>query len=240
MSASPSAGLLELRQVTRQFPGPDGGSPLTVLRDLNLTLPRGQRLAIMGPSGCGKSTLLNLMGALDRPTVGSVLLDGTDLATCSDAQLAQIRNRRLGFMFQLHHLLPQCTVLENVLVPTLVGSPDRHAPQRAGELLARVGLADHQHHRPAQLSGGQRQRAALVRALINQPDLLLADEPTGALDRRAGDDLADLLVELNESMNLTLVIVTHAPALAQRQQRTLYLYDGQLHQQPLTVAEHVG
>src|SRR5262249_34509948 len=157
-------------------------------------------LAIIGPSGSGKSTLLNIIGTLDRPTLGTIQLDGQDLTALDDLALADLRNRQVGFIFQGHHLLPQCTVLENVLVPTLA-SKDRHlrstAPDRARGLLDRVGLGARLEHRPGQLSGGERQRVAVVRALINQPKLLLADEPTGALDRASAANLAQLLVDLN-------------------------------------------
>src|SRR5687767_5644472 len=165
----------------------------------------------MGPSGSGKSTLLHLLGTLDRPTHGTVRLDGADPFALPEPQLADFRNRSIGFIFQGHHLLPQCTVLENVLIPTLASS-DRplraSAPKRARELLDRVGLAHRLEHRPGQLSGGERQRVAVVRALINQPKLLLADEPTGSLDRASADNMAQLLAELNREQNVTLITVT--------------------------------
>jgi predicted ABC-type transport system involved in lysophospholipase L1 biosynthesis ATPase subunit len=159
------------------------------------------------------------MGTLDRPTSGQVLLDGTDLARLDDRELARTRNQHIGFVFQMHHLLPQCSALENVLVPTLVHSSAaqrRDAEARALRLLERVGLAQRTHHRPAQLSGGEQQRVAVVRALINGPGLLLADEPTGSLDEAAAEQLADLIVELNREEGVTLIVVTHTPAVAQR------------------------
>lgn len=222
--------LLDLRRVSKTFQGADG-HPLSILQDLDLQADHGERLAIVGPSGSGKSTLLNILGALDRPTSGTIHFDGRDLAELDDLALATFRNRSIGFIFQGHHLLPHCTVVENVLVPTLP-HPDaelrRTAPARALELLRRVGLGERAHHKPAQLSGGEKQRAAVVRALINQPKLLLADEPTGALDRQSAATLAELLVQLNEEEKTTLIVVTHAPDLAARMSRTLELQDKRL------------
>jgi ABC-type lipoprotein export system ATPase subunit len=196
-----------------------------------LRVDQGQSVAVVGPSGSGKSTLLNIIGALDRPTSGRVLFDGRDLGKLDERELARIRNRQIGFVFQLHHLLPQCTVLENVLVPTLadrnrVSSEDRET--RATELLERVGLEDWSLHHPGALSGGQRQRVAVVRALINKPKLLLADEPTGSLDKDASENIAGLLVELNRSEEVTLIVVTHSVGLAERMDRVLTLSNGML------------
>jgi len=200
-----------------------------VLREVSLALNPGEAVAIIGPSGCGKSTLLNLMGTLDRPDAGKVWLDGRDLSMLDANQLAAVRNKRIGFIFQAHHLLPQCTVLENVLVPTLADkSPDPQAPQRAERLLKRVGLGERMNHHPGQLSGGERQRVAVVRALINQPALLLADEPTGALDRNSAAEMGKLLVELNREEKVTLVVVTHALDLAKLMGRVMELLDGGL------------
>ena len=219
--------LLELIDVAKSYDA--GGDAAPVLRDASLRVAAGESLAIVGPSGSGKSTLLNLIGALDRPSAGRVVFDGRDLATLDDNQLAAIRNREIGFVFQLHHLLPQCTVLENVLVPTLVAGDEAYR-QRADEiarrLLERVGLAERLTYRPGQLSGGERQRTAVVRALINQPKLLLADEPTGSLDRASSDTLADLLVELNREEGVALIVVTHALDLARRMARVLELKEG--------------
>jgi len=223
--------LLRVENVAKQFDAVEGAEPVRVLSDISFTLDAGESLAIVGPSGCGKSTLLNLIGALDRPTAGSITLEGDDLTRLDDDQLAAVRNRRIGFVFQEHHLLPQCTVLENVLVPTLAGASDGQATERAKQMLDRVGLADRSHHRPAQLSGGQRQRVAVVRALINQPALLLADEPTGSLDRAASENLVDLLVELNRDDNLALITVTHAADIAARMARALRLTDGRLNEE---------
>jgi lipoprotein-releasing system ATP-binding protein len=170
----------------------------------------------MGPSGSGKSTLLYILGALDRPTSGTVTLAGENPFTLAPGELATFRNRRIGFVFQDHALLPQCSVLENVLVPTLVGDPDGDAPARARQLLDRVGLGSRLDHRPAQLSGGERQRAAIARALVRQPQLLLCDEPTGNLDATSAETVASLLFELHAAQQTVLVVVTHSEALASR------------------------
>ena len=217
--------LLQLEHVAMSYPAVDGIVVPPVLADVNLTMAAGESLAIVGPSGCGKSTLLNIIGTLARPTSGSVKLQGDDLATLNDVQLAAIRNRKIGFIFQSHHLLPQLSVLENVLVPTLLIGGDGHT-DRAKKLLDRVGLGHRLAHRPGQLSGGERQRVAVVRALINQPVLLLADEPTGALDRASADNLAQLLVDLNREQAVSMIVVTHAPDLAKRMGRVTELVDG--------------
>ena len=202
-----------------------------VLREVTLEIGRGESVAIVGPSGSGKSTLLNIMGTLDRPDRGQVLLDGRELNQLDDIQLAAVRNREIGFIFQSHHLLPQCTVLENVLVPTLANNDaalHNGAVERAKQLLEKVGLGARHTHRPGQLSGGERQRVAVVRALINKPKVLLADEPTGALDRASAQNLAELLVQLNREEGVTLIVVTHALDLAKRMSRVLELRDGKL------------
>ncbi len=221
--------LLELEGVTKRFDGIDAGGP-EVLRGLSLTVATGESLGVIGPSGCGKSTLLNVIGTLDRPTSGRVLLDNRDVTQLDDDELALLRNREIGFIFQLHHLLPQCTALENVLVPTLAGGAGAtaDAEQHARRLLERVGLADRMNYRPGQLSGGERQRVAVVRALINRPKLVLADEPTGSLDRKAADNLAEVLVGLNREEGITLILVTHAMHLAEHMQRVVELRDGVL------------
>lgn len=223
--------VLKLEGVTKSYDSVDGGIPVAVLDDVSFEVGDGQSLAIVGPSGSGKSTLLNIIGTLDRPTRGRVLLDGEEVSGLNDAQLASVRNRRVGFVFQAHHLLPQCTVLENVLVPTMPlkdKSVRAGAETRARTLLDRVGLGSRLGHRPGQLSGGERQRVAVVRALINQPKLLLADEPTGALDRASSHDLSHLLLELNREQGVTLILVTHALDLASRMERVLELRDGKL------------
>jgi ABC-type lipoprotein export system ATPase subunit len=231
---SPSALLLKLEHVTKQFAAVEQAAPVPVLREVNLEIGRGESVAIVGPSGSGKSTLLNIVGTLDLPTSGHVWLEGDDLSGLDELQLAAIRNRKIGFVFQSHHLLPHCTVWENVLVPTLANrdpSIRRGADERANRLLQRVGLGPRLHHRPGQLSGGERQRVAVVRALINQPPLLLADEPTGALDRVSAQELGQLLVDLNREEGVTLIVVTHALDLAKRMGRVLELRDGQLAKQ---------
>jgi lipoprotein-releasing system ATP-binding protein len=221
--------MLKLEQVSKAYQAAEGMAPLPVLREVSLELKAGEAVAIIGPSGCGKSTLLNLMGTLDRPAAGKVWLDGQDLSTLDANQLAGVRNKKIGFIFQAHHLLPQCTVWENVLVPTLADkSPDRQAPERAERLLKRVGLGERMNHHPGQLSGGERQRVAVVRSLINQPALLLADEPTGALDRNSAAEMGKLLVELNREEKVTLVVVTHALDLAKLMGRVMELRDGKL------------
>ena len=224
-----SSPLLKLENVSREFPSAEGVQPLRVLCGLSLEVARGESVAVVGPSGCGKSTLLNLIGTLDQPTGGTLTFDGRELGSLDDAELAALRNREMGFIFQSHHLLPQCTVMENVLVPTLAHrSATADDEDRARRLLERVGLGERLAHRPGQLSGGERQRAAVVRALINEPQLLLADEPTGALDEATADKLGQLLVELNVEENLTLITVTHSPDLAARMARTVKLAEGQI------------
>lgn len=227
--------LLRLENVSKSYRAAEGSPPVPVLRDVSLEIAAGESLAIIGPSGSGKSTLLNIIGTLDQADSGRVLLDGKDLNAQDEKALAAIRNREIGFIFQAHHLLPHCTVWENVLVPTLAekNSPAKSgAEQRADRLLKRVGLGDRLTHRPGQLSGGERQRVAVVRALINQPKLLLADEPTGALDRASADELAKLLVELNREENVTLIVVTHAPDLARQMGRVMEFKDGSLNEAP--------
>jgi len=223
--------MLELIHVAKNYESPGTRVGVSVLKDITLKVDKAQSLAIVGPSGSGKSTLLNIIGALDRPTGGSVLFDGRDLSNLDEVELAEIRNRKIGFVFQLHHLLPQCTVLENVLVPTLAlknHASRREVNERAVGLLERVGLKDVLMHRPGELSGGQRQRVAVVRALINRPRLLLADEPTGSLDSDASDNIADLLVELNKSEQVALIVVTHSLKLAERVGRVMELNNGLL------------
>jgi ABC-type lipoprotein export system ATPase subunit len=221
-----ASSLLELSQVTKEYDA--FPAPAKVLKGVDLRLEPGEAVAVVGPSGCGKSTLLNIMGALDLPTSGSVTFKGQDLLQLEPAGAARFRNREIGFVFQLHHLLPQCTVFENVLVPTLVNQTQQEAAERARHLLERVGLADRVDYRPGQLSGGERQRVAVVRALINRPSLLLADEPTGSLNEEGADNLTALLLELNHEEGMTLVVVTHSPRVAERMERVFELRDGVL------------
>ena len=207
--------MLEVTNLAKSYPTPRG--PLTILSNLTLSLRPGDAASIVGPSGSGKSTLLYVLGALEPPTAGTVTLDGVNPFALSSTELAVFRNRRVGFVFQDHLLLPQCTVLENVLIPTLVGERESDAPERARELLDRVGLADRLDHRPGELSGGERQRVSLARALIRRPPLLLCDEPTGNLDRAAGDVVASMLFDLHERQKTVLLIVTHNIPLPARQ-----------------------
>ncbi len=225
MTAAP---LVIVDRVSRRYGG-EGGAQL-VLDEVSFTLERGASMAIQGASGAGKSSLLHLIGALDRPSSGSIVLDGERLGELDDDGRARLRADKLGFVFQDHHLLPQCTALENVLVPTLARSraASAEAISRAEALLERVGLAAHAHKRPHQLSGGERQRVAVVRALVNRPLLLLADEPTGALDHGAAENLVELLVELNRETGLALLVVTHAASVASRLAEVLELRDGRL------------
>jgi ABC-type lipoprotein export system ATPase subunit len=241
--------LLQVSNVSKEYTGAAGNAALTVLQNVSLEVDVGESLAIVGPSGSGKSTLLHIIGTLDEPTRGEVKLNGQDLSRLDERALAEVRNQRIGFVFQAHYLLPQCTVWENVLVPTLAGvgqasslspSEDRKletggtpvlretAQVRADRLLKRVGLDERMDHFPGQLSGGERQRVAVVRALINQPQLLLADEPTGSLDHASAMALGELLVELNREERVALIVVTHAMELAKRMGHVLELKDGAL------------
>jgi lipoprotein-releasing system ATP-binding protein len=219
---------LQIENLGKDFPTRSG--LLSVLRDVNLTLARGEAVAVMGPSGSGKSTLLHIIGTLDRPTSGRVTLDGKDPFTLSEPGLAQFRNRNIGFVFQDHHLLPQCSVLENVLIPTLVNADDKASTieARAKQLLDRVGLSARLEHRPAELSGGERQRVSIARALILRPVLLLADEPTGNLDRRTARVVGDLLLDLHRQEQTLLVVVTHSTELANTMPKRMEMADGAL------------
>ena len=211
----------------KEFPTRSGA--LVVLSGVSLSLAPGEAMAVMGPSGSGKSTLLNIIGTLDAPTRGTVTVDGVNPFTLPEPELASFRNRHIGFVFQDHHLLPQCSVLENVLVPTLVADGDRAAFEtEARRLIDRVGLSGRLDHRPAELSGGERQRAAIARALIRKPKLLLADEPTGNLDRKTAQGVGELLTELHRQEGTTLVVVTHSPELARLFPRRAEMNDGRL------------
>lgn len=223
--------MLELDAVTRRFQGPADGSPVEVLRGVSIAVAAGDSAAVTGPSGCGKSTLLHLMGGLDLPDSGSVHVEGQNLSDLKPTALARLRNMDIGFVFQQHHLLPQCTVLENCLLPTVpsrAGRDPAETTARAKELLVRVGLAGRLHHRPGQLSGGECQRTAVARALVNHPRLLLADEPTGSLDGAAADQLTRLLLELQSEKKLAMVVVTHSKNLARAMRHHYRLNDGLL------------
>jgi lipoprotein-releasing system ATP-binding protein len=217
---------LVVADVTKSYP--TRAEPLEVLRGVSFRLASGENMAVTGPSGCGKSTLLHIIGTLDTPTSGSVTLAGDDPFRLNEPRLAAFRNHKIGFVFQDHHLLPQCSVLENVLLPTLAeGKVPTAAVERARMLLDRVGLVQRLDHLPAELSGGERQRTAIARALVNRPQLLLADEPTGNLDRATAGSVARLLVELQASENAMLIVVTHSLELAEMLSRRVELNAGQ-------------
>jgi lipoprotein-releasing system ATP-binding protein len=219
--------MLEVTEVSKSFATAAGGLP--VLDRVSFTLEPGRRMAIMGPSGSGKSTLLSILGAIDEPTTGAVRLDGVDPFAGDAAARAAFRNRRIGFVFQEHHLLAGCTALDNVLVPALAaGRVPRETIARGKRLLERVGLAGRLDHRPGELSGGERQRVAVARALVLAPRLVLADEPTGQLDSRSAADVADLLLDLTAESGGMLVVVTHAESLAERVGSVRRLVDGRL------------
>ena len=206
--------MLKVERLTKEYQTAAG--PLRILENIDLELKPGEAAAIMGPSGSGKSTLLYMLGALDQPTSGVVTLDGTDLGLLDEPRQAQFRNRNVGFVFQDHALLPQCTVLENVLIPTLVAGGAAKYTERAMALVEAVGLTSRLSHKPAQLSGGERQRVAIARALVLHPSLVLCDEPTGNLDRQSAETVADLLLNLHREQNSILVVVTHSADLAGR------------------------
>jgi ABC-type lipoprotein export system ATPase subunit len=223
--------LAELSQITKYYEQQDSSVRNHVLQEISLQIANNERIAIVGPSGSGKSTLLNILGTLDRPSSGKVLLDGAAVDQMQEVQLAELRNTFMGFVFQMHHLLPQLTLFENVMLPVLPRkdkSATKAAGQRAVHLIERVGLINHMHQYPSQLSVGECQRAAVVRALINQPRLLLADEPTGSLDAANAEKLATLLAELNREQNVAMVIVTHSMELAAKMDKIYQLREGRL------------
>jgi lipoprotein-releasing system ATP-binding protein len=218
--------MLKVDHVSKEYPSPNG--PLKIVSDVSLSLARGDAVSIMGPSGSGKSTLLYLIGALEPPTSGNISLDGQNPFQLKEKELAGFRNKEIGFIFQDHCLLPQCSVLENVLTPTLVSTADNSSEDRARALLEVVGLADRLDHRPAQLSGGEKQRVALARALIMKPQLLLCDEPTGNLDHKSAEVVASLLLDLHQQQQTILIVVTHSAELAARFPKRYELIDQQL------------
>lgn len=224
--------MLRAENISKSYTTPRGDLP--ILNGVNLALAPGQAAAIMGPSGSGKSTLLYILGALDPPSSGTVTLGGTNPYALNERDQAAFRNGRIGFVFQDHSLLPQCSVLENVLAPTLVAPPDERSASddqaRAREILGQVGLSDRLDHRPGELSGGEKQRAAIARALIRNPALLLCDEPTGNLDTSIADSVADLLLDLHQKHRTILVVVTHSPSLADRFPLRYRMEDRALHQ----------
>ncbi|MBQ9600712.1 MAG: lipoprotein-releasing ABC transporter ATP-binding protein LolD [Neisseriaceae bacterium] len=215
------------QQVSKTYQ--DGKLNVSVLRDLNVRIDEGESVSIIGVSGSGKSTLLHLLGGLDVPSSGSIELMGQNIAHINAAQLGQLRNRYLGFVYQFHHLLAEFTALENVMMPLLIGKMDKEtASKHAIAMLEKVGLKERMMHRPTELSGGERQRAAIARALVNQPKCLLADEPTGNLDRQNAVNVLDMMLELKNELGTALVVVTHDDQLAQRFERVLLMNDGQL------------
>lgn len=217
--------ILQCTALTKRFQ--QGEIDVTVLKGVELTIKAGERVAIMGASGSGKSTLLHLLGGLEQPTSGEVILDGVNLSRISAAKLAKLRNQSLGFIYQFHHLLGEFTVLENVAMPLLIGNASiKQAQQQAEQLLVRVGLGHRILHKPGELSGGERQRAAVARALINRPKCVLADEPTGNLDSKTAEQIYQLMLELNQELQVSFLIVTHDPDLAARMDNVLHMEDG--------------
>ncbi len=220
-----STSILNCRQLTKRYD--QGGLDVEVLKGVDLNIEKGERVAIMGASGSGKSTLLHLLGGLEKASSGEVILDGVDINKVSAAKLAKLRNKSLGFIYQSHHLLGEFTVLENVAMPLLIaGISVKQASIRAGALLQRVGLGHRVEHKPGELSGGERQRAAVARALINEPCLILADEPTGNLDSKTADQVYQLMLELNQELNVSFLVVTHDHELAARMGKVLHMEDG--------------
>jgi lipoprotein-releasing system ATP-binding protein len=217
--------ILQCSQLTKRYQ--QGDLDVEVLKGVDLSIKLGERVAIMGSSGSGKSTLLHLLGGLEKPTQGQVILDRENLNNISASKLSKLRNRSLGFIYQFHHLLGEFTILENVAMPVLIGGESiKQAKKQAAELLGRVGLGHRIEHKPGELSGGERQRAAVARALINRPKCVLADEPTGNLDSKTAEDIYQLMLELNQELQVSFLVVTHDPILANRMDRVLRMEDG--------------
>ncbi len=223
--------IIQLQNISKHYQTPGSGNFRTVLEDISLTVNKGEMLGIVGPSGSGKSTLLNIAGTLDKPDKGNVMIGEVNTAGMNDKALSQLRNQHIGFVFQIHHLLPQLTLLENVLLPLIPHHDQtlkKTAPDRAMELLKIVGLQDRIKQKPGQLSVGECQRTAIVRALINEPEILLADEPTGSLDQKSAQELAELLLKINEEKKVSMVVVTHAEKLARQMKKVYTLENGKL------------
>ncbi len=223
--------LINLQNITKSFPISDDTPSRVVLNNLSFQMEEGESVAILGPSGSGKTTLLNLIGTLDHPDSGKILFQDKNIVDLSPSELDNFRNQEIGFVFQFHHLLPQCSLLENILIPTLVLSDKDEKKEKlaqAEQLLKKVGIWDHRDKLPGKLSGGECQRAAVVRAMINKPSILLADEPTGALDRKNVENISELLMDLNKNNGLSLLVVTHSQALASRMSKTYEIIDGKL------------
>ena len=219
--------VFELKSIYKDYM--QGKEAVPVLKDITMSVDDGEYVAIMGPSGSGKSTLMNIIGCLDKQTKGFFIFDNTDIMGCSDKELSEIRNNKIGFVFQNFNLLPRQSALENVELPLLyAGVSKKERKERAIEALKRVGLEDRMDFKPTQLSGGQKQRVAIARAIVNKPRLLLADEPTGALDTKSGDQVMELFKELNDE-GVTVVMITHEPDIAKCAKRVMYIRDGQLH-----------
>jgi len=221
--------LVELQNVFKTY-DLGGGIRVDALNDINLTIKKGEFVSVMGPSGCGKTTLLNVIGGLDRPTNGQVIVDGIDIARMSEGELARIRREKIGFVFQFFNLVPLLTALENVQIPMVFAGnlSNSDIKKRAIELLRLIGLEHRLHHRPSQMSGGEQQRVSIARALANEPSIILADEPTGNLDRDTGWKILHLIKGLNETLGQTCIIVTHDPAIAQVSERIIYMIDGKI------------
>ena len=220
--------MIEIKNLSKTFL--KDGLAIEVLKELNLRIDTGESLAVVGVSGSGKSTLIHILGTLDHPTSGAVLFDGVDVFTWPEPKLAAFRNRKIGFIFQFHNLLPEFTGLENTMMPALIRRmPKREAREKAEALLTEVGLGDRMTHKPGELSGGEQQRVAIARALILEPDILLADEPTGNLDTETGKKIEEILVALNRAKGITLIVVTHNQSLASRMSRQIGLRDGRIY-----------